>query len=133
MVERRDEFPDTCSVHVMEYGNLSFVVVRGEVDLQSASLLAGELATLVDRRHTIVVDLRTVSFFGAAGINVLLEAYGRAINRNVAIHVIATRQGIVKPLHITGMDHIFGVHTTLHGALRAATLAPGKGQLRREG
>lgn len=122
MVERDDEFQDGCSVRVMDQGSIPVVVVRGEVDMCTAALFAAELVTQVNRRPAaVVVDLRAVSFFGSSGINVLLEAYGRGINRRVAIHVIVTRPCILKALQTTGMDRVFAIHTDLPAALRAAT------------
>src|SRR5687768_4007673 len=97
MVEYHDEFPDSCSVRVMDREGIPVVVVRGEVDMCTAALVAAELVTQVNRRPAaVVVDLRAVLIFGSAGINVLLEAYGRGINRKVAIHVIVTRPSILK-------------------------------------
>jgi anti-sigma B factor antagonist len=126
MVEQHDGFSDGCSVRVTDCDGIPVVAVRGEVDMCTASLVAVELVAQVNRRPAaVVVDLRAVSFFGSTGINVLLEVYGRALNRKVAIHVVATRPCILKALQVTGMHHIFAVHTELSEALGAVTPIPG--------
>jgi len=126
MVEQHDGFSDSCSVRVTHYDGIPVVAVRGEVDMCTASLVAAELVAQVNRRPAaVVVDLRAVTFFGSTGINVLLEVYGRALNRKVAIHVIATRPCILKVLQVTGTDHIFAIHAELPAALRAVTPIPG--------
>ncbi len=126
MVEQDDGFADSCSVRVMDCDGIPVVAVRGEVDMCTASIVAAELVTQVNRRPAaVVVDLRAVSFFGSTGINVLLEVYGRALNRKVALQVIATRPSILKALQVTGVDHIFAIHAELPEALRAVTPIPG--------
>lgn len=126
MVEYHDEFPDSCSVRVMDHDGIPVVVVRGEVDMCTAALVATELVTQVNRRPAaVVVDLREVSFFGSTGINVLLEAYGRGINRRVPIHVIVTRPCTLKALQITGMDRVVAIHPDLPEAHRAVSTVTG--------
>lgn len=130
MTEQQDGFLDGCSVRVMDHDSVPVVVVRGEVDMDTAARVAADLVARINLRPAaVIVDLRAVSFFGSTGINVLLDAYGRAVNRKVAIHVVATRPSILKALQITGTDRILAIHTTLPEALRAVTPVPSNKRL----
>ena len=76
-----------CSVSFVEGG--AAVVVRGEVDLETAPVLLGDLRTAFAASVTVVsVDLGQVTFLDSSGIRALLlaarEAWGRGITFGLA-------------------------------------------------
>ncbi|MBK1783927.1 STAS domain-containing protein [Prauserella cavernicola] len=68
------------------------VRVEGEVDVSSAPALQAQLGSALARSPgRLVVDLREVRFFGAVGIDVLLDCRRRCLERSVPLRVLAGR------------------------------------------
>jgi anti-anti-sigma factor len=90
------------------------VVVRvvGEVDTFTAPLLDGCLRSQTRRRgvHEVVVDLREVTFLGAAGITVLARAQRRCRMRGarLVVHTGGSR-GVLLSVQLSGLDDVVPV------------------------
>jgi anti-sigma B factor antagonist len=86
------------------------VEVVGEVDAYTAPLLDACLATQT-RRHgvaTLTVDMRRVTFLGAAGVSVLAQAQRRCRMRGTRLAVVPDSRGrVVHPLRLCGLDGVF--------------------------
>lgn len=89
--------------------------VAGEIDLATAPALAREFGlALRDIRSArqvtrIVVDLRPVTFLGAAGLGELARAHGRFRDEGVVLLVVAAHRVVVRPLRLTGLDRCLGL------------------------
>ncbi|WP_433262293.1 STAS domain-containing protein [Actinosynnema sp. CS-041913] len=71
------------------------VSVVGEVDMDTAPRIRAALGSA----STVVLDLEGVTFFGSAGIQLLVDAQRRV--RDLA--VVATRRPVLRPLSVTGL------------------------------
>jgi anti-anti-sigma factor len=85
------------------------VEVVGEVDAYTAPLLDACLTTQT-RRHgvaTLTVDMRRVTFLGAAGVSVLARAQHRCRMRGARLAVVPDGRGrVVRPIRLCGLDDV---------------------------
>ncbi|HEX4721879.1 MAG TPA: STAS domain-containing protein [Pseudonocardiaceae bacterium] len=97
------------------------LAVTGEVDLATVDDLLGgiretiELAT--DLGVAVLVDLRAVSFLGAAGLRVLVTAYEGCVTAGLALRVIADHSPVLRPLRLTGTDRLLTILSALPVAM----------------
>ena len=94
------------------------LAVRGEVDSRTSPLLRDRLLQhLRPACPHLVVDLTEVSFFGAAGLTVLVTVRKAAEAAGVRLCLVAGTRVVLRPLAITGLDELFDVHPDLARAL----------------
>ncbi|GAB2671148.1 hypothetical protein GCM10027271_34480 [Saccharopolyspora gloriosae] len=99
------------------------VVVRvgGEIDLSSAP----RLAELVRQRLTaatlraVVLDLSEVTFFGSAGLELLLHAQRRAEGRRTPLYVVFGTGAVHRLIRLTGLTDRFTSRDTATEAVAA--------------
>lgn len=86
------------------------VDVAGEIDVTCASQLRDALGEAMATAGTSVdVDLSEVTYFGAAGANVLVRAYHDASVRSLDLRVTVGSPPVEKVLAATGLAFLFGV------------------------
>lgn len=93
------------------------VVIAGELDVATAAPLRNRLQELLEEgQSTIVVDLLDVTFLDSTAIGVLVGALKacRAVGGDLLLAVTEPR--IAKVLEITGLDEVFSIHPSVHGA-----------------
>ncbi len=82
------------------------VQVVGAVDAYTAPLLQLCLESQADQRglRELVVDLAQVTFLGAAGVTVLVQAHRRCRTRDARLVLrCAGRRRVLRPLQLTGL------------------------------
>jgi anti-sigma B factor antagonist len=103
-------------------GTADVVVVHGEVDSSTASLLDKAVADAAQRAAesggdaVVVVDLTEVSFMDSAGLRVLVMA-GRTTD--VTVKVVVGSPELKRLLRISALDTVLDVHPSLDDALAA--------------
>jgi len=86
------------------------LAVCGEVDSCTSQLLRDRLLEhLRPTCRQLVVDLTEVSFFGAAGLTVLLAVREAAETAGIRMCLVARTHVVLRPLAITGLDDVFDV------------------------
>ena len=100
-VSRRCRF----DVHVDRH---SVVHVSGELDVSTAPRFAVELEKLAVDGGTICVDLASLEFCGAAGINVLVGAV-RTLGTRGRLVIYDPSPMVARILDLTGLDHLVEV------------------------
>jgi anti-anti-sigma factor len=91
--------------------------VAGELDMATAGLVGTQLALALDlTAEVLVVDLIGVTFFGSAGLSVLLRLREQCARRQVELRLVAL-QRVIWPMTIGGVNQLFRIHTTVRGAL----------------
>lgn len=86
------------------------LAVRGEVDMSTSPLLRDRLHEHI--RPTclhLAVDLTEVSFFGAAGLTVLVTVREAAEAAGIRLCLVADTRAVLRPLTITGLADVFDV------------------------
>lgn len=109
---------DLLQVTVLRSGDAVVLAVTGELDLLSASVLGGEVATaLAGAPALLVIDLSEVSFLASIGITTLVEAR-RAAGPGTRVRVVAPETGVVhRTLGLTGLHDALAVATSRAAAL----------------
>ncbi|WP_054814485.1 STAS domain-containing protein [Nocardia arizonensis] len=93
------------------------LMVTGEVDVASAPRLQAAVEeALREQPPVLVVDLSGVSFFGSAGLSVLLVATETAPAGG--LRVVASDQ-VRRPIEVTGLDKLLAVFDTVDRAVDA--------------
>ncbi|GAA2658605.1 MULTISPECIES: STAS domain-containing protein [Actinosynnema] len=90
--------------------------VRGGVDVATAPVLRAALEGA--RADVVVVDLTGVDFFTSWGIEPLVQAHDRLLDRAGALHLVVTRQ-IRRVLSSVGLHHVLQMHGSAEAALAA--------------
>ena len=100
------------------------VTVRGDIDYSTQDRLRRYLreSAAVLGPRVLVLDLTAVTFFGSAGLTVLLEAAEDAARLSTAVHplrvVVDESRHVIAPLQISGMQAVIRLHHDLDEALR---------------
>jgi anti-sigma B factor antagonist len=85
------------------HGDAVVVTVSGEVDLDTVGLLEKGLTAARERAipsRAMVVDLREVRFFGAAGVTALVKADIGCREQGVVLQIVANHRAVLRPLEI---------------------------------
>ncbi|HEX7305651.1 STAS domain-containing protein [Lentzea sp.] len=109
------------SVHNGPVTGVGVVQLGGEID----TCTTGELWPVVEAEagraeRALVVQLSEVTFFGSAGITLLLDAWQAARGQGVGFAVAAGQAAVLRPLRITQVDELLPVRADLAGAVAAA-------------
>jgi anti-sigma B factor antagonist len=112
------DFPTTELTVTLDWrGEAAVLRVAGEVDLLSAPELEEVVAgVLADAPEILVVDLRAVTFFSSAGLQVLAAAHRKLAEH--ALRVVSDSPVTTGPLRTTGLDTWIGIHPSVDEALR---------------
>ncbi|SES47830.1 STAS domain-containing protein [Actinokineospora terrae] len=92
------------------------VQVTGDLDAATAPALADTLARAhFDLRQVpdavgIVLDLRPVSFLGAAGMRVMDRARRTCAEEGFTLRLIADHPTVIRPLELTGLAEVLGLN-----------------------
>ncbi|MBO0873551.1 MAG: STAS domain-containing protein [Pseudonocardia sp.] len=91
------------------------VKVQGEIDLLTAPGLARRLtAACVGTARHVLVDLSTVEFLGAAGIQALVDAHRLCARRGIRFGLLNPSSHVLRPLKLLGLDHTIPIHSRLY-------------------
>lgn len=113
-------------VTALDIGGATVVTVGGEVDMQTAPVLAEALLDAVDRDTAlVVVDLDGVEFLASRGLAVLIEAREAAEHAGRALCLAGGGHAVRRPLEATGLDKIFDCFPTAEAALASRGAATG--------
>jgi RNA polymerase sigma-B factor len=87
------------------------VSVIGEIDELTESPLEDHLSgVLAARPARLIIDLSRITFLGAAGLSVLINARHTAVQQGTTLQLRAPhRQGVARSLEITGLDRLFEI------------------------
>ncbi|WP_062984555.1 STAS domain-containing protein [Nocardia anaemiae] len=101
-------------------GDVTLVVVAGEVDLATAPRLRDKLLRAFGSR-IMVVDLSPVTFFAAAGLTTLVEAQAAAEKAHRRMVLITTVRCVDRAIELTGLATNFRRVGSLAAALADPT------------
>jgi anti-sigma B factor antagonist len=91
-------------VEIEESPHAWSVVVRGEIDIGSASQLAATLDDVIERGALLVVlELEHVDFLDSSGLRVILNAANRLHDMDGSLVVGGASPAVLSVLEITGV------------------------------
>jgi len=85
--------------------------VSGELDLASASILAGAIAPATTPGATIELDFTALTFIDSSGITVLCHAL-RDLGDNGRLIIRHPTPGVRRTLELTGLDGLIQIADT---------------------
>ena len=97
----------------------TLLVLRGELDMSTASQLRECLVETIDEGARIVIDMEALDFLDSAGLGILVGGLKRARTRGGELELVCTSGDVLKPLEITGLDRVFTIHPGREAALRS--------------
>ncbi|SER76612.1 anti-anti-sigma factor [Lentzea xinjiangensis] len=111
----------TVAVETGRSDGVGVVRVGGEIDTSTT----GDLWVVVEAEtgraaRAVVVELSEVTFFGSAGISLLIQARQAARDHGIGFAVAAEQTTVLKPLRIAQIDELLPVRADLAGAVAAA-------------
>ena len=96
------------------------IEVGGEIDVYTAPKLREAIVAAVDAGHTrLIIDVQRVDFLDSTGLGVLVGALKRVRAEGGSLDIVCTQERILKIFEITGLDKVFGLHSSIDEA-RAA-------------
>jgi anti-sigma B factor antagonist len=98
-------------------GEACLVTVAGEVDVYTSPALKARLVEAIeDGCGRLVVVLDGVGFIDSSGLGVLVGALRRMKERGDDMHLVCTREQVLKIFRITGLDKVFPIVATVEEA-----------------
>jgi anti-sigma B factor antagonist len=96
------------------------IEVAGEIDVYTAPKLREAIVSAVEAGHTrLIIDVQKVDFLDSTGLGVLVGALKRVRGDSGSLDIVCTQERILKIFEITGLDKVFGLHSSIDEA-RAA-------------
>ena len=98
-------------------GDFEIIEVGGEIDVYTAPKLREAIVAAVDAGHThLIIDVQKVDFLDSTGLGVLVGALKRVRADGGSLDIVCTQERILKIFEITGLDKVFGLHTSIDDA-----------------
>ena len=99
------------------------VHVEGDVDSSTVDKLAPHLTAALKLAAThparlVIVDLRSVTFFGSAALNAVLECHEEGMATGTSVRLVADHDNVLRPIELTELDRVLEVYPTLSDALQ---------------
>ena len=94
------------------------IEVKGELDMATAPQLTTRLLELIATGHThMVVALTSLAFMDSSGLNALLTGWKSEKEHGGTLRVVCSPTPALTVLHLSGVDQIIPVYSTLAEAL----------------
>jgi anti-sigma B factor antagonist len=102
---------------------LAVLTISGEHDLSTAPSLQRRLASLIDERTAIVVDLTPATFIDSSILGAILDARRRATEAGIGFAVVHSNGAgaVDRVLEVTGLRSELPVHDGRDEAVAAAS------------
>jgi anti-sigma B factor antagonist len=98
-------------------GQPPVVAIRGELDIQSAPALRGELLRVIRRcGPQVTIDLGGVTFLDCAGVNVLLATLRRARLEDGWVCLVRVPPRVRRTISLLNLERAFGLSAEQPGA-----------------
>jgi anti-sigma B factor antagonist len=98
-------------------GTVCRIVVQGEIDVYTSPALKAEIVTAVEQDcFNLVIDIDDVGFIDSSGLGVLVSGLRRAKENSGSMHIVCTKENILKIFRITGLDRVFPVFASAEEA-----------------
>lgn len=106
----------------LESLRVGLVVIRvsGEVDIVAAPILRHCIDEQLSKVRSLVVDLSETTFFGAAGLSLLVHASARIRHRGVGWALVCPH-AVLRPLQVTGLDRALPIYPDVEEAIAAVS------------
>lgn len=110
------------SLHIkaITAGDCAVLRIAGEMDVYTSPKLRKQVADLAaDGTIHIIADLRGVDFLDSTGLGALVGSLKRLRIRQGSLGIVTSGGRILKLFKITGLIHVFALHSCLLDAISA--------------
>ncbi|MGW5410014.1 STAS domain-containing protein [Actinomadura geliboluensis] len=104
-------------ISLMRDDRCTVVRVQGDIDVVSRTRFEEALFEVVETGEPVAVDMREVTFCDSTGLNALVAANRRAIERGSHIALVALPPRVQRVFRITGIDKFIPIYDTLREAI----------------
>jgi anti-sigma B factor antagonist len=97
------------------------LAVSGEIDVYTAPMFKQAVVGLVtDGTQHVFIDMNGVTYMDSSGFGALLGATKRLRPAGGALHLVGAKPTVERMLHLTRLDTVIEMHSTLDQAIAAA-------------
>ena len=108
------------TINTHQVDGFDVIEIGGEIDVYTAPRLRESIVAAVEAGHIrLIIDVQKVDFLDSTGLGVLVGALKRVRADGGSLDIVCTQERILKIFEITGLDKVFGLHTSVDEA-RAA-------------
>ncbi|GGN28889.1 hypothetical protein GCM10011609_85480 [Lentzea pudingi] len=108
------------SVFTTMVGDVPVTVISGDIDMTTRAVAQAEItAQLQTHPVTLVLDLIEVSFFGSAGVRLLVESQHDATDSGCRLVVVAHSARVGRVLTLTEVDSLLELQPDIVTAMRS--------------
>jgi len=90
-------------------GDAPVVVLSGELDMATATVLARHLSAVVRGGTDVIVDISDVTFIDSSGLRALIDARRQSEDRGRTLTLRWPARNVSRVLAITGLDGVFAI------------------------
>ncbi len=108
------------TVEVRRIGEMTAVVLKGEVDLNSSSPVRTILLQSLSEKKNVLVDMAGVSYIDSSGIAGLVEAFQLARKAGTRFGLVGVSPPALRVLQLMRLDEVFPIHSSLADAMKEA-------------
>lgn len=123
-----DEAADQPVLRTTDHDGIAVVEIAGELDMKTAKTSLADVLLVLDQRPGgVVIDLHAVTFFGSAGVSLLISVQHEAGQQGVPFGIAAVHKAVTRTLTLSGMDSrlpLFPTAADAVAALRASSAPP---------
>ncbi|MET9224690.1 STAS domain-containing protein [Lentzea sp. NPDC003310] len=123
-----DEASDQPALRTTDHDGIAVVELAGELDMKTAKTSLADVLLVLDQRPGgIVLDLHAVTFFGSAGISLLVSVQQAAGQQGIPFGIVAVHKAVTRSLTMSGMGSRLPLFPTVSDAvitLRASSGPP---------
>ena len=106
------------SLNTRTEGSFEVIEVGGEIDVYTAPKLRELLVDAVENGHQrLIVNVEKVDFLDSTGLGVLVGALKRVRAEGGSLDIVCTHERLLKIFEITGLDKVFGLHSSVEDAV----------------
>lgn len=113
--------PDQLHVAVIDHGDRTLVMLRGELDLASQGDFRAQVGDLLHTgRADLVIDLTELTFLDSTGLGALIGIRRRAYALQGSLTLVCPTHAVMELFSIVGLERVFDIRPTLDGLLDPA-------------
>lgn len=104
---------------------------KGEVDSSTVGELVSQLDAALQQAGSqaarlLIIDLQSVTYFGSAGLNAVLDCHRRGGQAGTSVRLVADTGLVVRPIEVTNLDSVLELYPTLPDALQGRDTEQGQ-------
>jgi len=110
---------DIASVSIHDLGSVVILRLTGEIDLSTADAVDNALSSCLSLlSRAVIIDLTSVEFIGATGLNILVRAHRAALSRDIALRIVADTPVVLRSIGVSGLDAHLPLSLSVTSALK---------------